>query len=61
VVDPDGYEQGWNDCRRVAATPAGREDVDDDGSVAALVGEVSARHSIDDRRVFAVGCPNGLR
>jgi polyhydroxybutyrate depolymerase len=28
-TSPDGYENGWNDCRAVASTPARTENIDD--------------------------------
>ncbi|SER36786.1 polyhydroxybutyrate depolymerase [Lentzea xinjiangensis] len=59
VAYPDGYEQGWNDCRRVAATPARRENVDDAGFVRALVADLHGRHGVDDTRFFAAGYSNG--
>ncbi len=59
VAYPDGYQNGWNDCRRMASTPARRENVDDVGFVQALAGSLHARYGIDDRRIYAAGYSNG--
>ncbi|MFC4856010.1 alpha/beta hydrolase family esterase [Actinophytocola glycyrrhizae] len=59
VAYPDGYQEGWNDCRRVAATPARRENVDDIGFIRALVADLHERHGVDDTKFFAAGYSNG--
>ncbi|MFK0019833.1 alpha/beta hydrolase family esterase [Streptomyces sp. NPDC090798] len=59
VVYPDGYKRGWNDGRTSAVTPARKEDVDDEGLIAALVERFGRRHGIDPARVFVTGFSNG--
>lgn len=59
VVYPDGYKRGWNDGRTAAVTPARKEDVDDEGLIAALVERFRQRHGIDPARVFVTGFSNG--
>lgn len=59
VAYPDGYEQGWNDCRRVAATPARRENVDDIGFLRALAADMRGRYGVEDGRFYAAGYSNG--
>ena len=59
VAYPDGYRQGWNDCRRVAATPARRENVDDTGFLRALVTDLHRRYGVDDAKFYAAGYSNG--
>ncbi|MCS7482868.1 alpha/beta hydrolase family esterase [Umezawaea endophytica] len=59
VAYPDGYQEGWNDCRRVAATPARRENVDDVGFVRALTADMHRRYGVDDTKFYAAGYSNG--
>ncbi|MGW1878341.1 alpha/beta hydrolase family esterase [Streptomyces sp. NPDC001975] len=59
VVYPDGYKRGWNDGRTAAVTPARKEDVDDEGLIAAIVERFRQRHGIDPARVFVAGFSNG--
>lgn len=59
VVYPDGYKRGWNDGRTAAVTPARKEDVDDEGLIAALVERFRQRHGTDPARVFVTGFSNG--
>ena len=59
VIYPDGYKRGWNDGRTAAVTPTRKEDVDDEGLIAALVGRFRQRHGIDPAQVFVTGFSNG--
>ncbi len=59
VVYPDGYKRGWNDGRTAAVTPARKEDIDDEGLIAALVERFRQRHGIDPARVLVTGFSNG--
>jgi polyhydroxybutyrate depolymerase len=59
VVCPDGHKRGWNDGRTSAVTPARKEDVDDEGLIAALVERFGRRHGTDPARVFVTGFSNG--
>jgi len=59
VIYPDGYKRGWNDGRTAAVTPARKEDIDDEGLIAALVGRFRQRHGIDPAQVFVTGFSNG--
>jgi polyhydroxybutyrate depolymerase len=59
VIYPDGYKRGWNDGRTAAVTPARKEDVDDEGLIAALVERFRRRDGIDPARVFVTGFSNG--
>ncbi|MEV2233573.1 alpha/beta fold hydrolase [Streptomyces phaeochromogenes] len=59
VVYPDGYKRGWNDGRTASVTPARKEDIDDEGLIAALVDRFRQRHGIDPARVFVTGFSNG--
>lgn len=54
VAYPDGIDRGWNDGRsQVAGTS------DDLAFVKALLDALSARYSIDRRRIYAMGMSNG--
>jgi polyhydroxybutyrate depolymerase len=55
VVYPDGYESNWNDCRRTAAYPAKRLNIDDMGFVRAIIARFVSDLDIDPSRVFAAG------
>ncbi|MEV5532773.1 alpha/beta hydrolase family esterase [Streptomyces prunicolor] len=59
VIYPDGYKRGWNDGRTAAVTPARKEDIDDEGLIAALVERFRQGHGIDPTRVFVTGFSNG--
>ncbi|MEU9881962.1 alpha/beta hydrolase family esterase [Streptomyces phaeochromogenes] len=59
VVYPDGYKRGWNDGRTASVTPARKEDIDDEGLIAAIVDRFRQRHGIDPARVFVTGFSNG--
>lgn len=59
VAYPAGHRRSWNDGRGAAAVAAQRDDVDDIAFVAALLDDVSARHRVDPKRVFATGISNG--
>jgi polyhydroxybutyrate depolymerase len=59
VVYPDGYEGGWNDCRRLASTPARKENVDDTAFVEALIADLQRRAGVDVGRTFVAGYSNG--
>lgn len=59
VAYPDGFEQHWNDCRRVAPYRANTLDVDDVGFLRALVARFAEDHGADRARVFATGISNG--
>ncbi|WP_416958811.1 alpha/beta hydrolase family esterase [Streptomyces sp. Agncl-13] len=59
VIYPDGYKRGWNDGRTAAVTPARKEDIDDEGLIAALVERFRQGHGIDPARVFVTGFSNG--
>ncbi|MDR7486081.1 MAG: PHB depolymerase family esterase [Armatimonadota bacterium] len=59
VVYPDGVDRHWNDGRGIQAYRAHREDLDDVGFIAALIGRVAQSVPIDERRVYATGISNG--
>jgi polyhydroxybutyrate depolymerase len=61
VVYPDGYEQHWNDCRRVASYSARTLHIDDMGFIRALIERFRASHHVDPARVFAMGHSNGAQ
>jgi polyhydroxybutyrate depolymerase len=57
VAYPDGYSNSWNDAR--GTTDAADASVDDVAFMAALIDDVAARTSIDQRRVYVTGISNG--
>lgn len=69
VVYPNGVDGHWNDLRGVEGwigrapdfVPhlSHRENVDDVGLIEALLAELSAEFTIDDKRVFVTGASNG--
>jgi polyhydroxybutyrate depolymerase len=59
VAYPDGFEEHWNDCRRVAPYRANTLDVDDVGFLRALVARLEQELGVDPDRVFATGLSNG--
>lgn len=59
VAYPDGYEGGWNDCRRLAGTPARTENVDDKAFTEALIADMHRRAGVEAGRIFVAGYSNG--
>ncbi len=59
VAYPDGFEEHWNDCRRVAPYSANALDIDDVGFLRALVARLEAELGVDPARVYATGLSNG--
>ena len=59
VAYPDAVEKCWNDGRGLARPRSHRENVDDAGFVATLVGEIRRARGVDPGRVYATGISNG--
>lgn len=59
VAYPDGFEEHWNDCRRVAPYSANTRNVDDVGFLRALVAHLAGELGLDPARVYATGVSNG--
>jgi polyhydroxybutyrate depolymerase len=61
VAYPDGIEKNWNDGRRAQETGyrAHREDMDDVGFIAALIGRLIEEFNVDPKRIYATGMSNG--
>jgi polyhydroxybutyrate depolymerase len=59
LVAPEGIDHAWNDGRPTGHRRAHRENVDDVGFLAALVGALVRDAGVDARRVYATGISNG--
>jgi polyhydroxybutyrate depolymerase len=59
VVYPDGYESNWNDCRRTAAYPAKRLNIDDMSFLRAIIQRFRMMNGGAGSPVFAVGYSDG--
>jgi polyhydroxybutyrate depolymerase len=59
VVYPDGVERHWNDGRGTQAYRSHRDNIDDVGFLAALIGYAARSIPVDLRRVYATGISNG--
>lgn len=59
VVYPDGYESNWNDCRRTAAYPAKRLNIDDMSFLRAIIQRFRTMNGTAGSPVFAVGYSDG--
>jgi polyhydroxybutyrate depolymerase len=59
VVYPDGYENNWNDCRRTAAYPAKRLNIDDMSFLRAIIQRFRVVNGSAEAPVFAVGYSDG--
>ncbi|MGH7570635.1 MAG: alpha/beta hydrolase family esterase [Gemmatimonadota bacterium] len=59
VVYPDGFDRGWNGCRRSAPYRANVENVDDLRFFRALVNRLVESHIVDASRVWVFGFSNG--
>jgi polyhydroxybutyrate depolymerase len=59
VAYPDAIGANWNDGREAATIFSHLHKVDDVAFTAALIADVSAKHNIDPRRIFAAGFSNG--
>jgi len=59
VAYPWGFGRHWNGCRRHGPYSANTLDIDDPAFVHALIDTLAQLHSVDRKRVFAVGISNG--
>jgi polyhydroxybutyrate depolymerase len=59
LVYPNGLEGQWNDGRGVKHFYSQREDIDDSGFLARLIGELTDTYPIDRDRIYVVGASNG--
>ena len=59
VLYPDGYQGNWNDCPRMRAFAAKKENIDDMNFIRALIDHFKVEHAIDAKRVYAFGYSNG--
>ena len=59
VAYPDGVEQRWNDGRGLDEYRTYADNVDDAGFIAAMIGDISGRLTIDEKRIYATGISNG--
>jgi polyhydroxybutyrate depolymerase len=59
VVYPDAYEGYWNACNVVGDYSANERNVDDVGSLTAIVDKLIADLGVDRDRVFAAGASRG--
>lgn len=59
VAYVDGFEKHWNDLRGIPEWAAQRNNVDDVGFFAALIGRLTAAGGADPRRVYVTGISNG--
>jgi len=48
-LNPDGYGQNWNDCRKNTTFPAKRENIDDMSFMQALVARMMFEQAIDQK------------
>jgi polyhydroxybutyrate depolymerase len=54
-----GFENHFNDCRRLAPYGARKERIDDVAFTRAVLADLESRDGVDPRRVFALGFSNG--
>ena len=59
VAYPEGIGRRWHDGRGVNAIPAQRDNVDDLAFVSALIDDVSKKHRVDAKSIYATGISNG--
>jgi len=59
VAYVDGFEKHWNDLRGIPEWSAQRDNVDDVGFFAALIGKLTGKGGADPRRVYVTGISNG--
>ena len=59
VAYPDAIKHEWNDGRKARTIPSQAANVDDVAFVDAMITQISARHRIDPRRIYATGFSNG--
>jgi polyhydroxybutyrate depolymerase len=59
VVYPDGYKSNWNDCRRTAAYPAKRLNIDDMSFLRTIIQKFRTMNGAAGSPVFAVGYSDG--
>ena len=59
VVNPDGYEKFWNECRKAAQTTANLEDINDNLFFEEMIRFFEETYDIDTNHVFAMGSSGG--
>lgn len=59
VVYPDSVGRIWEDGREGRALPNRHGPIDDVGFLSAVIDDVSRRHAVDPKRIFATGPSNG--
>jgi polyhydroxybutyrate depolymerase len=59
VAYPLAYQKNWNDGRGGKTIRSQQENIDDIGFVVAMIDEISKKHSVDPRRIYATGPSNG--
>lgn len=59
VAYPDAMHRRWEDGRIDRTASLRRTPIDDVGFLAAVIDDVSRRHTVDPKRVFATGPSNG--
>ncbi|MEN0106382.1 MAG: PHB depolymerase family esterase [Pseudomonas sp.] len=61
VVYPQGFENNWNDCRKVADYAARKQNIDDKGFISALIKRFAEQQHTDSHRVFLTGYSSGAQ
>ncbi|MEK7722769.1 MAG: alpha/beta fold hydrolase [Acidobacteriota bacterium] len=59
LVYPNGFENHWNDCRKLAPYSAKKLNIDDKGFISTLIDKFQIDFKTDSERVFVVGYSNG--
>ncbi|MBV8666951.1 MAG: dienelactone hydrolase family protein [Burkholderiaceae bacterium] len=59
IAYPEGYEEHFNDCRKVASYSARTQNIDDVGFTRAIVADVVKRADVNPDRVYILGFSNG--
>ena len=59
LVYPDGFEEHFNDCRRVASYSARELNIDDVSFTESILQNLTVKHSVNSEKVFALGYSNG--
>ncbi len=59
TVYPDGYKNYWNECRRLAASAANRENINEAAFFDSMISYCSRKYGIDPAKVFATGMSGG--
>lgn len=59
LVYPEGYKNGWNDCRKASTVEANRINIDENTFFDKMITYFKNKYQIDGKKIFAIGFSGG--